>query len=748
MHNTFKRLNLLLFLMCASTTIAALENPTYIHNWHNNKHGIGIKNYNMPSCGTSICVDATYLSPDNGGLKQGLNLHTSLPDAGGNVVYINQGQTVDRDEKDPILQDDFTRYVGKLNTSTEINYLGTNNSFLGSGNATYIGQDTPIGTESLKVTGAPTGVYTFQGQLQYKADKSIPQNNNLNENDPNYNHQPTNSNVTAVVNYGTNGNGFFKEVQEHGYIPHSFNLSSEGDTSAPFQLTYEANSGGAHNNNIDVGLNPGVIHSAGYGEEFDNPEWSIGNYLFTDSFERKGYGGQIRENATSASRQNNIFFEEQWKGGIKSSKKSIALGLDSTRNYFASSLSNVEAFADSTSDIANSTWTSFDNYTGLSNGVSTASNYVANSFVGDSANYVTNKVQNTYNTSVDAFGNIYDSFSTKIASTADDIANTSFGRKSNELYTYAQTKTNEGLNFAKNTSAGQFVTGKVTDASTYAKSIANDPVWQGVASDSLYLGEKATDAAAIGATVITGGASLSTFGLKKGTTEIIKNQINDFIGFDKDALLNNIADSKKARESSNFGIHVQKEADVLNNIPVNSTSTFDKDALLNNIADSKKARESSNFDQYLVAERKVVISAQAEQERLAAKKLSDLESSIPDAHFSSKHGAQTTLEQQKDRAINGIDPITGLPQYDRNGQLITHDSTKFISNQDQLYAIEKAIEINNARVDKKDTPIEIKFNYIIGEGYKKDTGVYGLSKTALIYFRNGDVRTAFPIYGK
>lgn len=127
----------------------------------------------MPSCGTSICVDATYLSPDNGGLKQGLNLHTSLPDAGGNVVYINQGQTVDRDEKDPILQDDFTRYVGSLNTSTEINYLGTNNSFLGSGNATYIGQDTPIGTESLKVTGAPTGVYTFQGHLQYKADKSI-----------------------------------------------------------------------------------------------------------------------------------------------------------------------------------------------------------------------------------------------------------------------------------------------------------------------------------------------------------------------------------------------------------------------------------------------------------------------------------------------------------------------------------------------------------------------------------------------
>ncbi|MFW5438291.1 RHS repeat-associated core domain-containing protein [Paenibacillus apiarius] len=56
-------------------------------------------------------------------------------------------------------------------------------------------------------------------------------------------------------------------------------------------------------------------------------------------------------------------------------------------------------------------------------------------------------------------------------------------------------------------------------------------------------------------------------------------------------------------------------------------------------------------------------------EQNAHRHLQDLENSITGAHFLEKQGAQTTLQSQYNRAVNGTNPTTGIVETDRRGRV-------------------------------------------------------------------------------
>ncbi|WP_202803263.1 hypothetical protein, partial [Paenibacillus sp. OSY-SE] len=81
-------------------------------------------------------------------------------------------------------------------------------------------------------------------------------------------------------------------------------------------------------------------------------------------------------------------------------------------------------------------------------------------------------------------------------------------------------------------------------------------------------------------------------------------------------------------------------------------------------------------------------------EENAYRRLQDLENSIPGAHFLERHGAQTTLQSQYDRATQGINPTTGVIDTDRRGRpRIPAAATKFLSHRDQLNMIQRSQQI-------------------------------------------------------
>jgi len=135
-------------------------------------------------------------------------------------------------------------------------------------------------------------------------------------------------------------------------------------------------------------------------------------------------------------------------------------------------------------------------------------------------------------------------------------------------------------------------------------------------------------------------------------------------------------------------------------------------------------------------------------ESLAGSRLSSLEQSIPGAHFQGRHGAQTTLSQQYNRAVNGIDPITGQARYRRDGSLVTPNSTRFVSNRDQINAIERATGIYQRTGVKVFAEAPIRFQSQAGEGYYGRTGAYDTAFSVQVWFnRSGQPVTAFPILG-
>ncbi|WP_336916788.1 hypothetical protein, partial [Acinetobacter modestus] len=147
-----------------------------------------------------------------------------------------------------------------------------------------------------------------------------------------------------------------------------------------------------------------------------------------------------------------------------------------------------------------------------------------------------------------------------------------------------------------------------------------------------------------------------------------------------------------------------------------------------------------------IEDRRAIINDRLES--IAAQRLDSLEQSIPNAHFKGRHGAQTTLQQQYERAVNGIDPVTQQPRYRRDGNLATPNSTRFLSHRDQINAIERATAIYKRTGSKVLAESPIRFGSQAGEGYYGGSGVYDTSLTVQVWFRNAQPVTAFPILGQ
>ncbi|WP_217492523.1 hypothetical protein, partial [Paenibacillus sp. KS1] len=128
--------------------------------------------------------------------------------------------------------------------------------------------------------------------------------------------------------------------------------------------------------------------------------------------------------------------------------------------------------------------------------------------------------------------------------------------------------------------------------------------------------------------------------------------------------------------------------------------------------------------------------------------LQDLENSIARAHFVERHGAQTTLQSQYDRAAQGINPTTGVVDTDRRGiPRIPTAATKFLSHRDQVNMIQRAQQILDNAGDPLKAQEPIIFDHIIGSGYQRGTLDYGTSRSGQVFFnRNNQPITSFPIW--
>ncbi|MEN8642901.1 RHS repeat-associated core domain-containing protein, partial [Pseudomonas sichuanensis] len=105
-------------------------------------------------------------------------------------------------------------------------------------------------------------------------------------------------------------------------------------------------------------------------------------------------------------------------------------------------------------------------------------------------------------------------------------------------------------------------------------------------------------------------------------------------------------------------------------------------------------------------------------------------------HAYSRHGAQTTLAQQERRAKTGVPPDCPCIKKPR-----PVNSTRFLSNVDQLDAIQRGKAAMNARGENI---AEIEMNRNIGEGYKAGAGDLQTTSKAVIVRRNNNIVTAYP----
>lgn len=123
-------------------------------------------------------------------------------------------------------------------------------------------------------------------------------------------------------------------------------------------------------------------------------------------------------------------------------------------------------------------------------------------------------------------------------------------------------------------------------------------------------------------------------------------------------------------------------------------------------------------------------------ESKAKKILKALERKNPKSHFYSRHGASTTLNQQKRRAQFGITP---------DGQLQPPVSgARWLNHRDQLFYYNKAKKIH-LRTGQR--VVDLWAPYYIGEGYLKGGKKYTKTKRARFVFHQGQIVTAFPVLG-
>ena len=122
------------------------------------------------------------------------------------------------------------------------------------------------------------------------------------------------------------------------------------------------------------------------------------------------------------------------------------------------------------------------------------------------------------------------------------------------------------------------------------------------------------------------------------------------------------------------------------------------------------------------------------KEAVAARELSQIEEQTG-GHFFSRHGAQTTIEQQLTRAKTGVAP-------DGYFNEIPPDATRFLTHEDQLEAVKQAQKIYKETGQKS-------FNFAmkneVGEGYLSG-GNSGIIRTTKVHaqFKNGKLNTLYP----
>jgi RHS repeat-associated protein len=137
------------------------------------------------------------------------------------------------------------------------------------------------------------------------------------------------------------------------------------------------------------------------------------------------------------------------------------------------------------------------------------------------------------------------------------------------------------------------------------------------------------------------------------------------------------------------------------------------------------------FRSGLAAENGVSLTARLEAN--AAGRLSQLENANG-AHFLSRHGAGTTIEQQYIRATTGLTP-DGFA-----GRLV--DSSRFLSNRAQLAAVQRA-EAIFAQTGQRS--VTFQMSEIVGEGFTRGGGSWVQTTNVQGFFTNGKLNTLYPL---
>jgi filamentous hemagglutinin len=123
-------------------------------------------------------------------------------------------------------------------------------------------------------------------------------------------------------------------------------------------------------------------------------------------------------------------------------------------------------------------------------------------------------------------------------------------------------------------------------------------------------------------------------------------------------------------------------------------------------------------------------------EQYAVTQLERLQASNSGAHFLSRHGSETTIDEQYIRATTGLTP-DGV-----QGPIV--DATRFVSNQDMLDAAMQAIKQYNSTGASS---FDFVMGRVIGEGYTKGGANYLVTQNVRAVFRNGKLYTLFPLIG-
>ncbi|MEX5545828.1 RHS repeat-associated core domain-containing protein [Pseudomonas pergaminensis] len=135
------------------------------------------------------------------------------------------------------------------------------------------------------------------------------------------------------------------------------------------------------------------------------------------------------------------------------------------------------------------------------------------------------------------------------------------------------------------------------------------------------------------------------------------------------------------------------------------------------------------------------------------RRLAELETSIPGAHFLEKHGAQTSFASQLERVTTARNPTTGeIEIFDRGRRAGTprppSAATHFLSHRDQFNAIERAILIFKLN-GRAETSRPMDMGKIIGEGYKREGLEYGKQTKAVVHLNtDGKPITAYTEFDR